>query len=149
MSNIYILIFVALLAGAAIPAQTALNNKMAGAVSSPILAALVSFLVGSTTILIYALASGEKISNLSVAKDAESTAWLGGVLGAFFVASTIILLPRLGVVLTISLVIAGQLVMSLVIDHFGLLGLPVKAVTLPRVAGVALIAIGAILIRKY
>jgi bacterial/archaeal transporter family-2 protein len=141
--------FAALLAGAAIPTQTAMNNRMAGAVSSPILAALVSFLVGSTTILIYAVVSGEKISNLSIAKNAEWTAWLGGVLGAFFVASTIILLPRLGVVLTISLVIAGQMVMSLVIDHFGLLGLPVKAVTYPKIAGVALIAIGAILIRKY
>lgn len=149
VSNIYILVIVALIAGAVIPTQTALNNKMAGAVSSPILAALVSFLVGSLTILIYALASGEKVANLSMAKDAQPTAWLGGMLGAFFVASTIILLPRLGVVLTISLVIAGQLVVSLIIDHYGLLGLPVKEVSLPRLAGVALVAIGAILIRKY
>lgn len=149
VSNIYILAIVALIAGAVIPAQTALNNKMSGAVASPILAALVSFLVGSTTILIYALLTGEKVSNLSMAKDAAPSAWLGGVLGAFFVASTIILLPRLGVVLTISLVIAGQLVMSVIIDHYGLLGLPVKAVSLPRIAGVVLVAIGAILIRKY
>lgn len=149
MTNIYILIAVALIAGAVIPTQTALNNKMAGTVSSPILAALVSFLVGTTTILIYALASGERVASLADAKNAPPAAWLGGVLGAFFVASTIVLLPRLGVVLTISLVIAGQLIMSLVIDHFGLLGLPVKEISLPKLVGIALVGVGAVIIRKY
>ena len=149
VTNLYILITVALIAGAVIPTQTALNNKMSGTLSSPILAALVSFLVGTTTLLIYALASGERISSLTDAKNAPPTAWLGGVLGAFFVASTIILLPRLGVVLTISLVIAGQLMMSLLIDHFGLLGLPVKEISVPRMIGVVFVGIGAVLIRKF
>lgn len=117
--------------------------------SSPILAALVSFVVGTVSLLIYVIASGEKFSDVSLARNAPAFAWLGGLLGAFFVASTIILLPRLGVVLTISLVIAGQMIMSLIIDHFGLLGTPVKEINLARVTGVILIGVGAVIIRKF
>lgn len=149
MSNIYLLIAIALIAGAVIPTQTAVNNKMAGALASPILAALVSFVVGTLALLVYVLATGEKFGDLSAARNAPPLAWVGGLLGAFFVASTIILLPRLGVVLTISLVIAGQLVMSLVIDHFGLLGMPVKEISLARIAGIVLVGVGAVVIRKF
>lgn len=122
---------------------------MATSLSSPILAALVSFVVGTVSLLIYVIASGEKIADVSLARNAPVFAWLGGLLGAFFVASTIILLPRLGVVLTISLVIAGQMIMSLIIDHFGLLGTPVKEINLARVSGVILIGVGAVIIRKF
>lgn len=149
MTNIYILIAVALIAGAVIPTQTAVNNKMAGTLASPILAALVSFVVGTLALLVYVVATGEKFGDLSAARNAPLSAWLGGLLGAFFVASTIILLPRLGVVLTISLVIAGQLAMSLVIDHFGLLGMPVKEISLARIAGIVLVGVGAVVIRKF
>lgn len=149
MSNTYLLIVVALIAGAVIPTQTSLNNRMATSLSSPILAALVSFVVGTVSLLIYVIASGEKIADVSLARNAPVFAWLGGLLGAFFVASTIILLPRLGVVLTISLVIAGQMIMSLIIDHFGLLGTPVKEINLARVSGVILIGVGAVIIRKF
>lgn len=149
MSSTYFLIAIALIAGAIIPTQTAVNNKMAGALSSPILAALVSFMVGTASLLIYAVVSGERLGSLGEARNAPSISWLGGILGAFFVASTIILLPRLGVVMTISLVIAGQLVMSLVIDHFGLLGMPVREISVPRVIGILLVGIGAVLIRKF
>ncbi len=149
MANTYLLIVVALIAGAVIPTQTSLNNRMATSLSSPILAALVSFVVGTVSLLIYVIASGEKIADVSLARNAPAFAWLGGLLGAFFVASTIILLPRLGVVLTISLVIAGQMIMSLIIDHFGLLGTPVKEINLARVSGVILIGVGAVIIRKF
>lgn len=149
MSNTYLLIVVALIAGAVIPTQTSLNNRMATSLSSPILATLVSFVVGTVSLLIYVIASGEKIADVSLARNAPVFAWLGGLLGAFFVASTIILLPRLGVVLTISLVIAGQMIMSLIIDHFGLLGTPVKEINLARVSGVILIGVGAVIIRKF
>jgi len=71
------------------------------------------------------------------------------VLGAIFVTATVLLLPRLGVAMTFSLVIAGQMLITLVIDHFGLLGVPVKEISLARVLGVVLIVAGTILIRKF
>jgi bacterial/archaeal transporter family-2 protein len=149
MSNIYFLLLVALVAGAVLPVQTAVNNKMAVTVGSPVLGALVSFAVGTLSILIYSLASGESIASLTSSKDAPAIAWIGGLLGAFFVTATIILMPRIGVAMTISLIIAGQLITALAMDHFGLLGLEVRQVTPLRVVGVVLVGLGAVLIRKF
>ena len=149
MSNIYFLLAVALVAGAVLPVQTAVNNKMAVTVGSPVLGALVSFAVGTLSILIYSLASGESIASLTSSRDAPAIAWIGGLLGAFFVTATIILMPRIGVAMTISLIIAGQMLTALVMDHFGLLGIPVRGISLLRVVGVVLITAGVVLIRRY
>jgi len=149
MSTTYLFLFVALVAGAMMPIQAALNNRMAVAIESPILAALISFLVGTLAIIIYAVISGESLSAIATARNAPAIAWAGGLLGAFFVTATVILLPRLGVAMTFSLVIAGQMLVTLVVDHFGLLGVPVKPVNFARIGGIALITGGVILIRKF
>lgn len=149
MPALYFLIVLALLAGAVLPTQTALNNKLAVTVDNPILAALLSFVVGTITLAIYCVATGVPLGNIVSAKNAPPTAWLGGVLGAFFVASTIILLPRLGVALTFGLIVAGQMLITLFYDQFGLLGLDVKQMTAGRVVGVLLVIGGVILIRKF
>lgn len=149
MPALYFLIVLALLAGAVLPTQTALNNKLAVTVDNPILAALLSFIVGTITIAIYSVASGVPLGNIAAAKNAPPAAWLGGVLGAFFVASTVILLPRLGVAMTFGLVVAGQMLITLFYDHFGLLGLDVKPMNFGRVIGVLLVIGGVILIRRF
>jgi transporter family-2 protein len=147
--NNYFFIILAVLAGMMMPTQAAVNNKLAGAVGSPILAAFISFLVGTIALFLYIVASGIPLGDLFSAKDASIVAWTGGLLGAFFVAATVTLVPRLGVALTFSLLIAGQMLVTLVIDHFGLLGVPVKEANLPRLLGVTFITIGVILIRKF
>ena len=147
--NNYFFIILAVLAGMMMPTQAAVNNKLAGAVGSPILAAFISFFVGTIALFLYIVASGIPLGDLFSAKDASIVAWTGGLLGAFFVAATVTLVPRLGVALTFSLLIAGQMLVTLVIDHFGLLGVPVKEANLPRLLGVTFITIGVILIRKF
>lgn len=149
MSNTYIYILIALAAGAMMPTQAATNNKMAMVVDSPILSAFISFVVGTVALFAYVVISGIPLGNLAAAKNAPAIAWVGGLLGAFFVASAVTLVPRLGVAMTFSLIIAGQMLVTLVIDHFGLLGVPVKEVSLPRIAGILLITTGVIVIRKF
>jgi len=139
----------AMIAGAFMPTQAATNNKMATVVASPILATFISFVVGTGALFAFALISGESISNLSSVRNAQPIAWLGGLLGAFYVAATVTLVPRLGVALTFSLIIAGQMIVTLVIDHFGLLDVPVKELSIARVAGVLLITAGVVLIRRF
>ncbi len=131
------------------PTQAAINNKLALSVESPILSAFISFVVGTLALLLYILATGIPLGNIFAAKNASAIAWTGGILGAFFVASTIILVPRIGVALTFSLIIAGQMLVTLLIDHFGLLGVPVKEINIMRVLGVTFITVGVILIRKF
>jgi len=131
------------------PTQAATNNRMAEAVGSPVIAALISFFVGTIALFVYALGSGGTITSLAAARNAPPVAWAGGLLGAFFVTATVALLPRLGVAMTFSAIIAGQMVVTLVIDHFGLLGVPVKEISFARIAGMLLITAGVILIRKF
>lgn len=147
--NTYFFVILAIVAGMMMPTQAAINNKLALTVESPILAAFVSFLVGTIGLFIYILATGIPLGNLADAKNVPPIAWIGGLLGAFFVAATVALVPRLGVALMFSLVIAGQMVVTLVIDHFGILDVPVKQISVMRVVGVTLITVGVILIRKF
>jgi transporter family-2 protein len=73
-------------------------------------------------------------------------AWFGGVLGAFYVASSIVVGPRLGAAALLALIVLGQLLASLVLDHFGWLGFPQHPLTLVRLAGAALLFGGVVLI---
>jgi transporter family-2 protein len=145
----YFFIILAVVAGMMMPTQAAINNKLADSVQSPILSAFISFAVGTLALFIYILATGLPIGNLANAKNAPLIAWVGGILGAFFVASAVVLVPKIGVALTFSLIIAGQMLITLIIDHFGFLGVPEKSINLMRLIGATLITIGVILIRKF
>lgn len=147
--NNYFFIILAILAGMVLPLQATVNNKLADSVGNPVLAALISFTVGTLALFIYCLLTGVSLGNLTTAKSAPLVAWLGGLFGAFFVAVTALIIPRIGVALTFSLAIAGQTVVTLIIDHFGLLGVSEKPLNLMRVLGAALITTGVVLVRKF
>lgn len=147
--NNYFFIFLAILAGMAMPTQATINSKLAESVQNPILAAFLSFAVGTVVLFAYIILTGVPLSNLLASKNAPIIAWGGGFLGAFFVTVMVTIVPRIGVALSFSLAIAGQMLITLIIDHFGLFGAAVKEVNLVRVFGAALITIGVVLIRKF
>jgi transporter family-2 protein len=149
MSGIYLYLLLALVAGAMMPTQAATNNKMAAFVDSPILAAFISFFVGTVALFVYVVASGTPLGNLASARNAPPIAWIGGFLGAFFVTAAVTLVPRIGVAMTFSVIIAGQMVVTLIIDHFGLLGVDVRPVNWYRILGIIFITGGVILIRRF
>lgn len=144
-----ILIGVAILAGMFLPFQAALNAKMGAVVQNPLLGSLISFVVGTIGLLVYILISRVPISNLLAARSAPTLVWIAGLLGAFYVTAIILLVPRLGVALTFGLVIGGQMLISLVFDHFGLLGTPVHAMSPMRLLGAIFLIAGVLIIRKY
>lgn len=147
--RIYLLL-VAVIAGAILPVQATFNAKMAKFAASPVLAALLSFATGTIALILYALFTQPNITaQLASARQAPIYVWLAGLLGAFYVVGSVAILPRLGVALTFSLIIAGQMLITVVIDHYGLLGVPVKMINLPRIIGILLIIGGVILIRKF
>lgn len=144
-----LLIFVAILAGMFLPLQASLNAKMGAVVQNPLLGSLISFLVGTIGLLIYILVSRVPLANLAQAKSAPTFVWVAGLLGAFYVTAIILLVPRLGVALTFGLVIGGQMLVSILFDHFGLLGTPVHPISWMRSLGALLLIAGVLLIRKY
>jgi transporter family-2 protein len=85
---------------------------------------------------------------MAAVKGLPAYAWIGGLYGAVFVVAAAWAVPRLGVATTITLMVAGQLLISLVLDHFGALGVPRAPISLTRVAGVALVIAGVVLVRR-
>ena len=147
MQFIYYLL--ALLAGTMMPVQAAINHKLAVHVQNPVLAAFISFCVGMVALFSYILITGIPLGNLSYSKNAPPVAWLGGLCGAFFVTAVVMVVPRLGVALTFSILIFGQMLATLPIDHYGFLGTAVKEINLPRIVGVVLIIIGVFIVRRF
>jgi transporter family-2 protein len=147
--NNYFFIFLAILAGIAMPTQAVVNSKLATTIDSPILAAFISFAVGTVALFIYIILTGIPLNQLTQSTNAPLVAWIGGFLGAFFVSVMATVVPRIGVALAFSLAIGGQMIITLLIDHFGWLGVPEKPINLYRVCGAALITVGVVLIRKF
>ncbi len=132
------------------PTQATVNSRLAESVNhNPILAAFISFAVGTVALFIYIVLTGIPFNQIAAAKDAPPVAWIGGFLGAFFVSVMATVVPRIGIALAFSLAIGGQMLVTLLIDHFGWLGIPEKPINLWRVLGATLITIGVILIRKF
>ncbi len=146
MTAIFLLF--AILAGVALPVQFAVNSELRGAVGGPVTAAAVSFLVGTLALAAAVLLSRQEVPALSGATQAPWWAWTGGLLGAFLVAASIILTPRLGAATTVTFIIAGQILASIILDHFGLLNLPVHPVTLQRLGGAALVIAGVVVVLR-
>ncbi len=148
MQNWFFLI-IAVVIGAIMPTQAAINNKLATYTQNPVLAALVSFLVGTIALIAYCLVGGIPLSNLAFTRNAPPIAWFGGLLGAIYVSMVAFLVPRLGVALMFSLIVAGQMLITLFFDHYGILGVPIKTINLPRILGVLLVIAGVILVRRF
>ncbi len=142
------MIFLAIVSGAVLPIQAALNGKMGRAVGDPVYAALISFVVGSIGLLGYVAISKTVLSSIVEAKNVSWTVWSAGILGGFYVACVIILAPRLGVAMTFALVVTGQLVVSLVLDHYGWIGIPVREINLFKILGILLIIAGVVIMRS-
>ncbi|MEM1337607.1 MAG: DMT family transporter [Bacteroidota bacterium] len=142
-------ILLAIIAGAVLPLQAGLNVQLGKSVHQPIFAAFASFLIGTIGLLIYLLVLKFDFTTVTQTKSVSPVVWLAGILGAFYVAVVIILAPRLGVALTFVLVVAGQMVVSLILDHYGLLGLPIKHINWQRLIGVLFLVAGVLLIRRF
>ena len=133
--------------GAATALQAPTNAKMMGAVGSPVNAAFVSFAVGTAALGILALVLQTR-PDMAASRALPWYAWVGGLYGAIFVVAAAWGVPKLGVATTITLMVAGQLLLSLVLDHFGVMDVPKQPMNLGRVAGVALVLIGVLLVRR-
>lgn len=140
-------VILALLAGGMVALQAPTNVMLARAGGSPVLAALISFAVGTAALLAVWLASGHRAAPAPFAA-LPWYAWLGGVYGAVFVAIAAYAAPRLGLATLITLGIAGQIVVALWLDHAGALGLPRSSISPGRVLGALLVVAGVVLVRR-
>ena len=140
--------FLAIAAGMTMSVQAGINSQLQiHWAQSPILAAFISFIVGLVGLVILLLATRTPIPPLP--EKLTLWHWSGGLLGAFFVTVTVFVAPRLGATTMVALFLAGQVGISLFLDHFGVLGYAQKSLSWQRLFGAMLVAGGVFMIRKF
>jgi len=140
-------VLVAILIGAMMPVQAALNAELTRFMKHPFLGAMISLTIGAIAVLIFAIFKGG-VSELKRIGEVPPHLFLGGILGALFVASSLYFIPRMGATAMIAAFITGQLVGSVFIDHYGLLGLQASPVSMTRIIGLFLLFAGLFLVIK-
>ena len=137
-----------IVAGLGLTVQVGMNSQLRKMLQSANLAALISFLVGTAALITLIVVMRTPMPPRATFAAVPWWAWLGGLLGAFYVASSTVVAVELGATTLLGLALAGQLATALVIDHFGWLGLPENPITWTRIGGVALLGVGVWLISR-
>jgi transporter family-2 protein len=143
-----VVLLLALLAGALLPVQTGINLQLRVALGQPIVAALVSFVVGTVGLAILVAALRAPVPVADAWDRSAWWHWVGGLLGAVYIVAAIVLAPRLGAATLVAALVAGQMVASLLIDHYGWVGFTVHPVNPLRILGAALVVGGVVLVQR-
>jgi transporter family-2 protein len=138
----------AVLAGAALPVQGAVNAQLRTDLDAPLTAALWSFVVATAAMALILAASRSPRPQAAPLARLPWWGWLGGLCGATYVTSVFLLIPHIGVAPTVALTVAGQQIASVLLDRHGWLRLPRRPVTGRRLAGVAILLAGVALLSQ-
>ncbi|MBC8110490.1 MAG: DMT family transporter [Verrucomicrobia bacterium] len=142
----YWFILLAIICGAIFPIQAGLNNKLTKITSNPIITTFFSVMIGFLSIFFYVIITKQKFPTFIKITESPWYVWLAGTLGTIYVGSIIFLVPKLGIAFTFSLVVTGQIAVSVLLDHFGIFGVR-EPITLGKIVGSLLIILGVIAVR--
>lgn len=139
-------ILLAALAGLCVAVQSPTNAMLARSTGSVWFASTISFAGGMIALL--AIWTAYDRTPIAALRQAPPWAWIGGLYGVTFVFAVAYATPRLGLAATLTITIAAQLAVAVALDHFGLLGLKQEPVTISRLAGLALVVAGVLMVRR-
>jgi bacterial/archaeal transporter family-2 protein len=142
-----LLLLFAVVAGSFLPLQAGVNARLAHFVGGPVRASMISFVVGAAALFLVVVLFYRSSGNR--AGDAPWWAWVGGLLGAFYVTATVVVPVRIGAAAFFGILVAAQLVTSVLVDQFGWVGFPQREVSPLRLVGVGLLVAGALLVRLF
>ena len=138
----------AVAAGCVLPVQAAINVRLREVLGHPFRASFSQFTVGAIFLGLLALSVRAPLPPLAEIARAPWWFWTGGLLGAFYVFSTIVAVPRLGGALAFALIVGGQMFAALLIDSIGLFGLDRTPLSVTPIAGALMLVGAVILIRR-
>lgn len=139
----FVYLIVALAAGVALATQSAINTQLAKAMSGEaVIATFISFAVGTIVLFFIAWVKTDLWGNLSTVPSQPWWKLIGGILGAVVVFTTVLLAPKLGITAMLFFIIVGQLITAATIDHFGLIGMPIREVNITKFIGLIIVAFG-------
>lgn len=143
----WVLIAIIVLVGAASALQPGMNARMSTAAGNPWSAAFINFLIGLVALFIVALATRAPIPQASKLAAVPWWAWFGGIFGAALVGFALIAAPRLGAVVLVLALVAGQVIGSIFADRYGLVGFEKRDISPIRILGVTLVVAGLLVTR--
>lgn len=138
----------ALFAGAAIGIQAGMNAQLGVLLKNPLLSAAVTFVVACCCVLIVVVITAREFPSASNVQSVPVHLWFSGVMSAFGVASFYFLIPRMGVGPMMSFALTGQLLIAMLVSHFGWFDLPTKTVNFSKCLGVLAMIAGILLINR-
>lgn len=144
-SQLLLILPLAMGIGIAMAFQTAINSQLREYLYSPLQAALFSFLVGTIVLAILVFFQQVEKPNLSTLLNIPWYLWIGGFLGVYAISVSIYSAPKLSLLTLSGVIIFGQMVTSMLIDHFGFLGTEKVAINWQRLLGSVVIFIGVLL----
>ena len=143
VSMFFVYLIIALAAGVALATQSAINTQLAKAMSGEaVIATFISFAVGTIVLFFIAWVKTDLWGNLSTVPSQPWWKLIGGILGAVVVFTTVLLAPKLGITAMLFFIIVGQLITATTIDHFGLIGMPIREVNITKLIGLIIVAFG-------
>ncbi len=140
---------VAFLIGALLSVQAPINTMAGAKLGHPLGGAVFSFVVGTLFLVALTILTARTEIAWANVWSLPPWFWLGGVLGAIYITAAIVLTPQIGVGALVALAIAGQVTASLLLDHYGMLGLAAREITMGRAAGALLVVGGALMVRFF
>ena len=149
MQKSLLLTLIALLLGGLIPIQSSFNTYLAQQLKSPLQATFINF-AGGLIVLIFLLLFIFRVSipTLAELKQIPWYYYIGGAIGVGFVTMVVMLTPKIGITNVLAGALVGQLIVSAIMDHFGLLNLNVHPITWQRITGICFLIFGIILTQK-
>ena len=147
MSPIFAILLAAL-AGAGLAVQSGTNAVLGRMLGHPMWASFWQFAAGTILIVIMMIALRVPYPAFAgTAVGAPWWVWIGFITGSYFVVAALSLAPVIGVGGFIAALVAGQMIASLILDHYGMVGLMPRPMTAARVLGAVLIIAGVLLIQ--
>ena len=134
--------------GCFIPFQGIITSNLAQKIQHPFGAAFINFLGGLT---LFALAISFSSVALPSFKKVSAIPWYlftGGIIGSAFIFGAVFALPKIGASSFFGQIVLGQLLMTLIVDHYGVFGLPIHKIDSPRVLGMSMLIAGSFLILR-
>jgi bacterial/archaeal transporter family-2 protein len=136
----------ALFAGCAMAIQPGANGTLASALGHSLRGSVVSFATGFAFLLVIATILRVGVPDVNQMRQVPWWGWIGGLLGAFMVTVSLFVAPRMGATVFFAFVLSAQLILAVILDHYGLFGYSVKPVSASRVMGILLLVAGVILV---
>ena len=138
----------AIVVGVLVSAQPPLNAILGRAVGSPFGATAISIAIAFSSILLVVAFVGWGDISRDTLRTVPWWVYLAGTVGAIFVAAGVVIAPVTGALVFFVCIVAGQLLGSLLADHFGAFGLAERSISIGRVAGMALVLVGAFMVGR-